>query len=207
MVAGKYTPHGPRASALLALLGSALAAPRATSQEAARPPFCTRGAPAPACGTFLVIETEVGSRSRGGRGELDLSWQAGLLANRGRSAVGATGYVAVDLDVRADRPVLNTRFGVLPRYRRWSGRGAALDLSTGPVVELRPNVPATLLVSTDVAVGWPDDIALSGRFDVSAANRPAWFIGVRLGADQVTEGLEAQGIGLLVWGIIRLTTK
>jgi len=153
------------------------------------------------------METEVGSRSRGGGGELALSWQAGLLAHRGRSAVGATGYVALDLDVRADRPILNTRFGVLPRYRRWMGRSASLDLSAGPVVELRPRVPATLLLSTDLAVGWPDDIALSGRVDVGARNRPAWFVGVRLGADQITEGLEAQGIALVLWGLIRLLTK
>ena len=153
------------------------------------------------------METEAGSRSRGGRGQLGLGWQAGLLANRGRSALGATGYVAIDLDVRADRPVLDTRFGVLPRYRRWLGRSAALDVSTGPVVELRPNVPATLLLSTGVALGWPDDIALSSRVDVGGGNRPAWFVGLRLGADQLTEGLEAQGIALVVWGLLRLLTK
>lgn len=190
---------------VLALTACAVAAPDAASQAAATPSFCTRGAPE--CKALLVVETEVGRRSRGGRGELDLSWQAGLLANRGRSALGATAYVAVGLNVRADRPVLGTRFGVLPRYRRWLGRGASLDFSTGPVVELRRNVPATLLLSTDVAAGWPDDIALSGRVDVSARNRPAWFVGVRLGADQITEGLEAQGIALVVWGIIRLVTK
>lgn len=149
----------------------------------------------------------MGSRSQGSGGELDLSWQVGLLANRGRSALGATGYAAAAFDVRADRPVLNTRFGVLPRYRRWLGRSAALDVTTGPVVEVRRNVPTTLLMSTDVAVGWPDDIALSGRVDVSAGHRPAWFVGARLGADQITEALEAEGIALVVWGIIRLITK
>jgi len=149
----------------------------------------------------------MGSRSRGGRSGLDLSWQVGLLGNRGRSALGATGYVAVDVDVRADRPILDTRLGVLPRYRRWLGHGAALDVSTGPAVELRRTVPTTLLSSTNVAVGWPDDVALSGRVDVSAGSRPAWFIGARLGADQMTEALEAQGIALLVWGLVRLLTK
>jgi len=154
-----------------------------------------------------VLETEMGARARGSRGEFALAWQAGLMGNRGRSAFGAAAYAAVDLDVRADRPVLNSRLGVLPRYRRWLGRGAALDLSAGPVVELRRNVPGTLLMSTGVAVGWPDEIALSARVDVSAGNSPAWFVGAKLGADQMTEALEAQGIALVLWGIIRLVTK
>jgi hypothetical protein len=145
----------------------------------------------------------VGSRSRGGRGDPDLSWQAGILVNRGRSAVGATGYAAVGLDVRADRPLLNTRLGVLPRYRRWLGPSAALDVSAGPVVELGRGAPATLLTTTEVAVGWANDASLSGRVDLGGGKGPAWFAGVRLGSGQVTEALEAQGIGLVVWGIIR----
>ena len=188
---------------VLAMAACTLAAPHAASQAAPRPSFCTRGAPPSACATFLVAETEMGVRGRGSRGEFALAWQAGLLANRGRSAFGAAAYTAVDLDVRAARPVLNTRFGVLPRYRRWLGRTAALDVSTGPVVEVRSNVPAALLMSTDVAVGWPDDITLSGRVDVSAGNRPAWFLGARLGADNVTEGFEAEGVALVLWGVVR----
>jgi len=190
---------------VLALTACAVAAPNAASQAAATPSFCTRGAPE--CKTLLVVETEVGRRSRGGRGELDLSWQAGLLANRGRSALGATAYVAVGLDIRADRPVLGTRFGVLPRYRRWLSRGTALDLSAGPVVELRRGAPATLLTTTGVAVGWANHIALSGRVDMHKASRPTWFVGVRLGMDQMTEALEAQGIGLVLWGLIRFFEK
>jgi len=206
MMAGKYIPHGPCASAFLGLLVSALANP-AASQEAARPPYCSRGAPAPECGRFLVVETGLGVRSRGARGQLGLSWQAGLLANRGRSALGATGYIAVDLDVRDDRPVHSTRFGVLPRYRKWFGRHASLDLSTGPVLEVRQNVPSTLLLSSDVAVGWPNEGALDGRLDLSAGNRPAWFVGIRLGTDQITQGLEGQGVALIVWGLVRLLTR
>ena len=145
----------------------------------------------------------MGARSRGGRRELDLSWQAGALTNRGRSAVGATAFVGFGLDVRASRPILDTRLGVLPRYRRRVGSGASLDLSAGPVVELRAGAPTALLATTAVAVGWANEIALSARVDVSGANRPAWFVGVRLGIDQVTEALEAQGIGVVLWGIIR----
>jgi hypothetical protein len=192
---------------ILALAACTLAAPHAASQAAARPAFCTRAAPPPTCGTFLVVEAEMGGRSRGARGELDLSWQAGVLANHGRSAVGATAFVGFGLDVRADRPILDTRFGVLPRYRRWLSSGASLDLSAGPVVELRRGAPAALLTTTGVAVGWANDIALSARVDVSGGNRPAWFVGVRLGIDQVTEALEAQGIGVVLWGIIRFLEK
>ena len=183
----------------------ALAAPRAASQAAppARPSFCTSGAPAPTCSKFLVVETEMGARGRGSRGEFALAWQAGLLANHGRTAFGAAAYAAVDLDVRADRPVLNSRLGVLPRYRRWLGRGASLDLSAGPVVELPGRGRTVLLTSGGVAVGWADDVALSGRLDVAKGNRPAWFLGARLGADKVTEGLEAEGVALVVWGVVR----
>src|SRR5258705_4492980 len=119
-------------SLILAMAACALAAPHAASQAAPRPSFCTTAAPPPACAKFLVIETEMGSRVRGSRGELALAWQVGLLGNRGRSAVGAAAYAGFDLDVRADRPVLNSRLGLLPRYRRWLGRGASLDLSAGP---------------------------------------------------------------------------
>ncbi len=187
----------------------ALAAPRAASQAGPlpRPSFCTSGAPAPTCSKFLVVETEMGARGRGSRGEFALAWQAGLLANHGRAAFGAAAYAAVDLDVRADRPVLNSRLGVLPRYRRWLGRGASLDLSVGPVVELPRSGAARLLTSSDVAIGWADDVALSGRVDVRKGSRPAWFLGVRFGADQVTEALEAQGIALVLWGVIRFFEK
>jgi hypothetical protein len=150
------------------------------------------------------VETEVGRRSRGGRGALDLSWHVGVLTNRGRSALGATGYVAFDLDVRADRPILNSRLGVLPRYRRWLGRSASLDLSAGPVVELRRDAPAAILSTAEVAVGWPSDVALSGGGDLGGGTRPAWFAGVRVGANQVTQALEGEGIALVLWGLIRL---
>ncbi len=145
----------------------------------------------------------MGARGRGSHGEFALAWQAGLLANHGRAAFGAAAYAAVDLDVRADRPVLNSRLGFLPRYRQWLGRGASLDLSAGPVVELPGRGRTVLLTSGGVAVGWADDVALSGRLDVAKGSRPAWFLGVRLGADKVTEGLEAEGAALVVWGVVR----
>jgi hypothetical protein len=192
---------------VITLAAWAVAAQHAASQAGAGAHFCSRGAPAPGCTTFLVVETEAGRRSRGGRGELDLSWQAGVLGNRGRSAVGATAFAAVGLDVGADRPVLNTRLGVLPRYRRWLSRSASLDLSAGPVVELGRDAPARLLTTAEVAVGLANDVALSGRVDVGGGNGPAWFAGVRLGSGQVTEALEAQGIGLVAWAIVRLAEK
>ena len=192
---------------VLAMAACTLAAPHAASQAAPRPSFCTRGAPPPACATFLVVETEMGVRGRGSRGEFALAWQAGLLANRGRSAFGGAAYAAVDLDVRADRPILNSRLGLLPRYRRWLGRGASLDLSAGPVVELPGRGRTALLTTSGVAVGWADDVALSGRVDVATGSRPAWFLGLRLGADQATDGFEAEGVALVLWGVIRFFEK
>src|SRR5258706_222461 len=132
---------------VLAMAACALAAPHAASQAAPRPSFCTRGAPPPTCSTFLVVETEMGVRGRGSRGEFAFAWQAGVLGNSGRSAFGAALYGALDLDVRADRPFLNSLLGLLPRYRRWLGREASLDLSAGPVVEL-PGRRAALLLTT-----------------------------------------------------------
>jgi hypothetical protein len=173
---------------VLALVACSLAASHAASQ-------------------VLVVETEVGRRSSRGSGALELGWQIGVLSDRGRSALGATAYAAFDLDVRADRPVLNSRLGVLPRYRRWLSRGTSLDLSAGPVVELPRDARATLLATGAVAVGWPNDIALTGRVDVSTGVRPAWFAGVRLGPGQVTQALEGEGIALAVWRVIRLMEK
>jgi len=181
---------------VLALAACALAASHAASQAAGAAPK-----------TFLVLETEVGRRSSRGRGALDLGWQVGVLSDRGRSALGATAYAAFDLDVRADRPVLNSRLGVLPRYRRWLSRGASLDLSAGPVVELPRDARATLLATGAVALGWPNDIALTGRVDVSTGVGPAWFAGVRLGPGQLTQALEGEGIALAVWGVIRFLEK
>ena len=147
----------------------------------------------------------MGRRSSGGIGELDLSWQAGVLTNRGRSALGWTAYAAVGLDVRAGRPMRDWRLGVLPRYRRWLSQSASLDVAAGPVVELLPSAPATFLATTQVAVGWANDLALSGHVDLGGENGPAWFVGARVGSGQVTGALEAQGIALIVWGIIRLS--
>jgi hypothetical protein len=189
---------------IIALTAWSLAAPPAASQEASGPPLCTRGEPAPACRTFLVVEAAAGRRSSGGIGELDLSWQAGVLTNRGRSALGWTAYAAVGLDVRAGRPMHDWRFGVLPRYRRWLSRSASVDLSAGPVVELQRGGAASLL-STHLAVGWANDLALSGHVDLGGENGPAWFVGARVGSGQVTGALEAQGIALIVWGIVRLS--
>jgi hypothetical protein len=181
---------------VLALAACALAASHAASQVAGAAPK-----------TFLVLETEVGRRSSRGRGALDLGWQVGVLRDRGRSALGATAYAAFDFDVRADRPILNSRLGVLPRYRRWLSRGTSLDLSAGPVVELPRDARATLLATGAVALGWPNDIALTGRVDVSTGVGPAWFAGVRLGPGQLTQALEGEGIALAVWGILRFLEK
>ena len=74
-------------------------------------------------------------------------------------------------------------------------------------MQLPRDARATLLATGAVALGWPNDIALTGRVDVSTGVGPAWFAGVRLGPGQLTQALEGEGIALAVWGIIRFLEK
>src|SRR6266496_2399139 len=113
------------------------------------------GQPSPARKTFIVFETGAGYRARRGAGELDLSWHAGVLMNRGQSAVGATIFAATDLNFKRGWP--SYRVGVLPRYRRWLSRGASLDLSAGPMLERPQDARFGLSLSAEAAVGWGDD--------------------------------------------------
>ena len=179
----------------------ALAALPAQGQGVAGPHFCGDGQPAPACSTFIVFEGGAGHRSRGGAGELDLSWQAGVLTNHGRSAVGATVFAAADLDLEQGWP--SYRVGVLPRYRRWLSHTASLDLSAGPVLELGRRKPA-LGGTAELAVGWGNDIAITGRLDLGGRNGVGWVGGVKLGSKQAGGAIKAEAIGLAVYGLITL---
>jgi hypothetical protein len=170
--------------------------------QAAGAHFCRDGEPAPACTTFVVLEAGAGHRSGGGAGsELDLSWHAGVLTNRGRSAVGATVFAATDLDLKQGRS--SYRVGVLPRYRRWLSRAAALDLSAGPVLELPPGAGSRLSLSAEAAVGWANDIAVTGRLDLGR-NGVDWVGGVKLGSKQVRSGLQVEAVALAVYGLITI---
>ena len=155
-------------------------------------------APLPALGQAL-FEAGAGHRSRGGRGELDLSWHAGVLTNRARSAVGATVFAAADFDLKHGSP--SYRVGVLPRYRRWLSRTASLDLSAGPVLEVGGRPPA-LGASAEVAVGWGNDIGISGRLDFGGGNGVGWVGGVKLGSKQAGAAIKAEAVGLAVYGLI-----
>jgi hypothetical protein len=179
----------------------ALAALPAQGQGLAGPHVCGHGQPAPACSTFIVFEAGAGHRSRRGAGELDLSWHAGVLTNRGRSAVGATVFAAADLDLKQGWP--SYRVGILPRYRRWLSRAASLDLSAGPVLELTHRKPG-LGATAEVAVGWGNDIAITGRLDLGSRNGAGWAGGVKLGSKQAGGAIKAEAIGLVVYGLITL---
>jgi hypothetical protein len=186
---------------VFAALGAwALAPLPALGQASAGRHFCRDGQPSPACTTFIVFEAGVGHRSRGGRGELDLSWHAGVLTNRGRSAVGATVFAATDLDLKQGSP--SYRVGVLPRYRRWLSRGASLDLSAGPVLELPQGARSRLGLSAEAAVGWGNDLAIAGRVDLGGRNGVAWVGGVKLGSTQAGGAIKAEAVGLAVYGLI-----
>ena len=180
----------------------ALAALPTQGQSLAGPHFCGHGEPSPVCSAFIVFEAGAGHRWRGAAGELDLSWHAGVLTNRGRSAVGATVFAATDLDL--EHGWLSSRVGVLPRYRRWLSRTASLDLSAGPVVDLSHGKPAGLGATAEVAVGWVNDIAITGRLDLGGLNGVGWFGGVKLGSKQAGGAVKAEAVGLAVYGLITL---
>ena len=179
----------------------ALAALPAHGQGLVRPHVCGHGQPSPVCNALIVFEAGAGHRSRGGAGELDLSWHVGVLTNRGRSAVGATLFAATDLDL--EHRWLSSRVGVLPRYRRWLSRTASLDLSAGPVLELAHRKPG-LGATAEVAVGWGNDIAITGRLDLGGRNGAGWAGGVKLGSKQAGGAIKAEAIGLAVYGLITL---
>src|SRR3989454_11026112 len=106
---------------------------RAGAAQRAPPPprhECFRGRPQPACDQFWI--TEFGLLTRINRlpdGEYlrvpyFMRWELGSMENHGaRSAAGVT--LVAELDD------LGSRLGFKPRYRRWLGPPAALDLSAG----------------------------------------------------------------------------
>ena len=159
------------------------------------------GPRSPARSTLIVFEAGAGYRTRSGVGELDLSWHAGVLTNHGRSAVGATAFAAADLDLKQGWP--SYRLGVLPRYRRWLSRTASLDLSAGPVLELGRRRPA-LGATAEVAAGWGNDIAITGRLDFGGRSGVGWVGGVKLGSKQARTGLEMEAVALAVYGLITI---
>src|SRR2546428_12222389 len=122
----------PMKAGLLALLLSLALRPAVAAQTAPPPPRheCFRGRPQPACDQFWITEFSLLTRiNRLPDGEYlsvpyFMRWELGSMENHGpRSAAGVT--LVAELDD------LGSRLGVKPRYRRWLGPRAALDLSAG----------------------------------------------------------------------------
>jgi len=83
-------------------------------------------------GAFLLYETAIGARL-GRRPDNDVNdarwyttWELGPMLNRDRSAWGVTLLGAADED--------GARWGVRPRYRKWLGTRASLDLGAGVLI-------------------------------------------------------------------------
>ena len=79
-------------------------------------------------GTSVLFEAAIGVRLDPRPDPADdtrwyASWEFGPSFNRGHWAWGATIFAGVDVD--------GARWGIRPRYRRWLGSKAALDLGAG----------------------------------------------------------------------------
>ena len=89
--------------------------------------FCFRGKPKGKCCSFLIFESGfLRRRAESGiaRGKEDwlITADLGLMFNnKGSSAIGGSFHIAIYNNVK--------HFGLGPRYRKWLGKGRALDLS------------------------------------------------------------------------------
>jgi hypothetical protein len=207
--------------ALLVL--SALVAPRAEAQTrgsdgapAARTGrgFCTRGRPAPACGTFLLFEAgfykPVHNTIREGRSSTHEvvsafgnhgTWELGAMANLGqRSAVGATALVGAG---GAD----SRRTGLRARYRYWLTDDRSIDVAAGPLwMVVRGGSEGKGMGATaDLRLNFRDTYALTGRVDRvrsgDFATGHAAYVGVTLGSKAALVGTGV-AIVLTILGIM-----
>lgn len=116
--------------------------------------------------------------------ESTYEWELGVLVNRGATqAVGATVVLGMDGN--------GYRTAAKARYRRWLGRGAALDASVGVAYARRESATSYLHdpaygVTGDVAVGLTDWVSVGVRGDVmwshlDRAPATATYGAVRLG--------------------------
>jgi hypothetical protein len=146
--------------------------------------WCFRGQPEPACAAFLVSTLNY-FPGREGQSEGSVTWnlvewEDGWMTNRGPAT--ADGYsVAVG--------VSNTGFHLSAerRYRRWLGRGLALDAGAGVTITQHPpnTYPHRYLAgpTADVALGLTDWAALSARGEILLGPETVGRldVGVRLG--------------------------
>ncbi len=101
--------------------------------QSVRPPvesgFCLfRSARAPRCHGFLITEFAIHPRANvEGEGSASyLTWDAGMMINKGDDAWGGTLFVGVD-------GIAGTRVGIRGRYRRWLGPSTSVDAAAGLV--------------------------------------------------------------------------
>jgi hypothetical protein len=204
------------------LLASWMAPQMLGAQDSTRasPRLCYRGRPAPACDRFVL--TEVGYYAlaagtsvtlvvpqSGGEGTPDfsyttrdirsqLSWEFGLMANRGtHSAIGATLLLGVG-EGGAD-------IGVKGRYRRWLGAdGLSLDAGSGIFVgslDGQTGSSSGVGLTGDIAVNAADYGAVVLRIDVmraQARTAAAVYSGVRLGSKPALGATGLLAIGLML---------
>jgi hypothetical protein len=140
---------------------------------------CYRGRPLPACSSFWISEFGLLGPLPNRYfpyGEV-LRWQLGGMSNQGpRTALGAA--FAFELDG------FGSRYGLMPRYRRWLGQRAALDLSAGVLLHGSDGfrfpgfVAEAGVTQSDVigAVIQVETLRLEGRRQVN------WYGGLKFGS-------------------------
>ena len=117
-----------RMSLCFAMLAFAVSAYGQNNTEGNSCGFCFRGKPKGKCCSFLIFETGflykriAESGIRRGTDDLLFTVNLGLMFNnKGSSALGGLFHMSAYSGVK--------NFGFGPRYRKWLGKGVALDLS------------------------------------------------------------------------------
>lgn len=145
---------------------------------------CFRGQPLPNCKVFFI--TEVGythkltaGRPEGSFGSDDavhyVGGELGLMVNRGRFALGGTGFFG-GLGGTGDLGGA-LRGGVKGRVRRWLDDSAALDVGAGPMITGENE----LGFSSHLALSIEDRILMLTQFEVVGGESDVYF-GMRLGS-------------------------
>ena len=160
-----------------------LAAAIAVVPAAAAAQTCFRGAAAPRCRQFLVLEMDAyHSAGAVAHNPYVFSWAAGGMVNVGpRSAVGGALLVAADDD--------GHRVGVQGRFRRWLHGRTALDLT--PAIFLgghRNGGTAPGGAAFGVAVTHGDLIGLALNYQM-ADGAGRLYAGIRFGSWMVPVGM------------------
>lgn len=145
---------------------------------------CFRGAPAPRCRQFVILEMDTyGAIGRSGAGTpYVFAWAAGAMKNVGpRSAAGGAFLIAADDD--------GHRIGVEGRFRRWLHGRTALDLT--PAIFLGGQRNTGLGAggaALGIAVSQGDMIGISLNYQ-TADGAGRLYAGVRLGSWMVPVGM------------------